>query len=93
MRGPKTTVGETTSVSLSPDEILSLEIEFGLVLLVELEHHVLHLSSKTVADTRGGHRLEPVAVAVGAVGGGPVKDGGCDYVRRVLRPCGIREKG
>ena len=43
-------------------------------------------------DTIGCHGLEPVAVGVSAVVGGPVEDSGRDGVSGVVGPCRIVKK-
>lgn len=68
MSGTEASVREGRSVGLSADEVLALEVELDLVRgAVELNHLVLNLAGKTVANAGGGHRLEPVAVGVGPV--------------------------
>jgi hypothetical protein len=67
----ETTVGVGGTIGLTLDESLSLEVLDNFIVLVELEHHVLNLSGKTVTDTARSLRLKPMAVHVGTVIEGP----------------------
>jgi hypothetical protein len=63
----ETTVRVRGTIGLTLDKSLSLEILNNFIVLVELEHHVLNLSGKTVTDTARSLRLKPMAVDVGTV--------------------------
>mmetsp|Transcript_51832 Transcript_51832/g.155565 ORF Transcript_51832/g.155565 Transcript_51832/m.155565 type:complete len:661 (+) Transcript_51832:433-2415(+) len=84
-------VGVGGAIGLSLDEGLALEVVDGLEVRVELHHHVLDLTGQAVTDARGGHGLEPVAVHIGAIVGGPVEHGRCDGIGMLLHPGRIVE--
>mmetsp|Transcript_29344 Transcript_29344/g.68354 ORF Transcript_29344/g.68354 Transcript_29344/m.68354 type:complete len:606 (-) Transcript_29344:53-1870(-) len=82
----KSSIGVRRTISFSLDKSLTLEVLFNLHVLVEFEHHVLDLTRLTVTDTGGSKRLEPVAVNIGSIVNGPVKDSVGHSIRMGLDP-------
>ena len=80
VRGTHTTVRIGGPVRLAEEDVLTLELEGGGAIVVELEEGHLHLSGITVAEG-GRHRLEPVAER----GRLPVESPTHDSLRNLVR--------
>jgi hypothetical protein len=69
-----TTVAVRGTISFTRDKVTTVKVILDLVgLVVELQHHVVHLSRLTVTNTRRSKGLEPMAVSDCAVIDSPVR--------------------
>mmetsp|Transcript_42136 Transcript_42136/g.103897 ORF Transcript_42136/g.103897 Transcript_42136/m.103897 type:complete len:704 (-) Transcript_42136:81-2192(-) len=92
VRGAQATVGVGGAIRLALEQILALEVPLGYSLLVEVDHHVLHLAGQAVAHSRGTQRLEPVAEGRRAAVGRPIAHGSRDLVGARLGPRVVVER-
>mmetsp|Transcript_14436 Transcript_14436/g.20156 ORF Transcript_14436/g.20156 Transcript_14436/m.20156 type:complete len:325 (+) Transcript_14436:1191-2165(+) len=88
--GTETSVGIRRSIRFSLDKTLPIQFPNWLSVVIELEECILHLPGKTVANSTGCERLEPMAEKGSSMVYSPLEHGLSNFISsgRISSPSG-----